>query len=301
MSIQITRVFQGMSWRIAACALAVLAHGAPSWGQEPAPSQAQTPGQHQPQSLSLDSQLQRIIDDPQAHDRPRYIFIGAALNTREPVFDADVHLAHGVLSERLGTAYRAVLLSNTDSPPAQGAWPLASVENLHRAITTLAEHRRAGDRYIVLLTTHGGPGILEVHQPRIYPGAVYLQSDQLAVWVNTLAPQPTWLVLSACYAGSHLPVLAEQGQRALLTMAAASADRPSFGCDPQGDYTWFTAAFVEALSTQSSVQEVWDTTKRLVSQRERSMKMRPSRPQWQVGADWKGWLSKPWVQMGGNR
>jgi hypothetical protein len=47
------------------------------------------------------------------------------------------------------------------------------------------------------------------------------------------------LVISACYSGGFLPALSDDNT---LIMAAAAADRQSFGCANENEYTYFGRA-----------------------------------------------------------
>lgn len=49
------------------------------------------------------------------------------------------------------------------------------------------------------------------------------------------------IVISACYSGSFIPALQDDNT---LIITASAADRTSFGCENEADYTYFGRAFL---------------------------------------------------------
>lgn len=235
---------------------------------------------------ALARQLAAITDDPAPAGARRVIFVGAALHSREDVFDRDIRATDETLRAVYGEAYRAVLLSNLRIAQAPRALPLASIDHLDDVVDALDRARRPGDRYIVLLSTHGGPGLLEVEQPARWRQSRLLTAAKLSSWVDQLGPNPTWLILSACFSGSHLEAL---HQTHVMAMAAAARDRPSFGCDDRAANTWFVHELLGAITTGRrqdpavSVATVWRRTVEGVMLREQTSRLRPSLPQMWTG------------------
>ncbi len=235
---------------------------------------------------SLRAQLDALHADPAAADSRRVIFIGAALNGREDVFDRDIRLFDTTLRGLYGSAARTVLLSNVRVFEGERSLPLATAEHLDQVFDALKAQRREGDRYVLLLTTHGMPGWLEVEHAARQPPSPPLRTAKLRSWLQQLSPQPTWLVISACFAGSHLGARA---QAHVITMAAAAAHRASFGCSNHERNTWFVEALVNALQAEpgpggGSFDALWQRATERISQREAQGRFQPSLPQWQSGA-----------------
>jgi hypothetical protein len=89
-------------------------------------------------------------------------------------------------------------------------------------------------------------------------------------------------VVSACYSGGFLPAL-ESPSRVVMT--AARADRPSFGCGPDSDITYFgRALLVDALNRTLDFRQAFELARRGVDARERREGFEPSEPQLAVGA-----------------
>jgi hypothetical protein len=245
---------------------------------------------------TLQQQLARLQDDGQPADAPRYIFVGAALHSREHVFDADIRLLDSRFAARFGPGYRSVLLSNQrllEKGPDRDL-PVASIDQLDEVMAFLSTHKRAGDRFILLLSSHGAPGWLEVEQPSLHRQPRLLSSNKISAWVDQLAPNKTWLLLSACYSGSHLRSLYQDH---LLTMTASSAERPSFGCANTETNTWFVHELAQSMAEAQTVQQLWQQTSQGIAQREARSKYLASEPQIRVGGDWKEAQFENWTHF----
>lgn len=65
-----------------------------------------------------------------------------------------------------------------------------------------------------------------------------------------------------------------------LIMTAARADRKSFGCSADSDFTYFSKALFDgALARRASIRQAFDIAKAQIEQRERNEKLEPSLPQ----------------------
>ncbi len=82
-------------------------------------------------------------------------------------------------------------------------------------------------------------------------------------------------------AGSFIPALAGP---TTLVIAAARADRASFGCEDQREWTYFgDAYFNHALRQETSFKRAFARAKGLVEQWEKAEKLVPSLPQMMGG------------------
>lgn len=243
---------------------------------------------------ALDRQIERLRTDPTDVEVPRYIFVAAALNSRQRVFDADVRLLDQTLAQHYGTAYRSLLLSNRRITEGDRDLPLASIDQLDEAFDALERLKRPQDRFIVLLTSHGSPGVLEVEQPALYRHPRLLSARKISALMDQLSPNRTWLMISACYSGSHLRQLFQDH---LLTMTASSAQRPSFGCSNESTNTWFVHELAQSLAATRTFDELWAQTRQRVGLREEQSKLLSSEPQWQLGSDWKEGSNESWSRF----
>ena len=85
------------------------------------------------------------------------------------------------------------------------------------------------------------------------------------------------LVISACYSGGFIPKL--QDDKTLI-ITAARADRVSFGCSEENDFTYFgRALFAEALQQTDDLQRAFKLAQASVAEREKADEFEPSEPQ----------------------
>ena len=85
------------------------------------------------------------------------------------------------------------------------------------------------------------------------------------------------VVISACFSGGFLPDL--KNERTLV-ITAARADRVSFGCSEDNDFTYFgKALFAEALNETDDLERAFERAKELVADREKTDGFEPSEPQ----------------------
>ena len=91
------------------------------------------------------------------------------------------------------------------------------------------------------------------------------------------------IVISACYSGGFIKPL-ENSKTLLIT--AARADRNSFGCGHDGQYTYFGEAFFESgLKQGMTLVEAFEQAKLLIKARENKEGFTHSLPQKKMGTE----------------
>lgn len=146
------------------------------------------------------------------------------------------------------------------------------------------------------MSTHGRPDVLSVNfGAQYYP---HVNARVLNQWLTDLRGKPTLLILSACHSGSFLPALSGPTR---VILAAAAADRSSFGCQFQSSNTYFVdALFNQPALADSSLEQLMMRAQVELDKKERAQKLSPpSLPQIAVGAAGKTWASQPlkdWVK-----
>ena len=89
------------------------------------------------------------------------------------------------------------------------------------------------------------------------------------------------VVVSACYSGGFLPAL--RGDTT-LSFSAARADRTSFGCGSDRDFTYFGEALLrDQLAKGADILPAIEGARVAVAARERQEKLTPSEPQMLLG------------------
>ena len=103
------------------------------------------------------------------------------------------------------------------------------------------------------------------------------------------------LLLSACYSGIFVPELADDNS---VIVTAASASRPSFGCTPGNDWTFFGDALVNnALRKSQPMSKAADEAIGLIALWEAKLGLQASNPQVSIGDDTAKWLAALESQM----
>jgi hypothetical protein len=151
---------------------------------------------------------------------------------------------------------------------------LATVAALRAAIPVLQVQPREG--CLVYATSHGTRAGLALTRD---PASDYrLRPSQLAQVVQAACGEaPTILILSGCYTGTFLRDPLRSPTRIILT--AAAADRPSFGCRPGAQYTYYDRCFLRAFTTAPTWQALHRAVARCVATAERRLGTPPSHPQ----------------------
>ncbi|HEX8556077.1 MAG TPA: C13 family peptidase, partial [Sphingomonas sp.] len=205
----------------------------------------------------------------------------------DPVFAREAREAARVLSRRYGAAGRTVVLAGADG---RGGDPLAmgSPHSLAAVLARVAERMDAREDVLVLFTTsHGAPiGIVyndgDEGYGAISPARLWTMLTQLGI-TNRL------LLISACYSGAFVPVLASDTS-AILT--ASAADKPSFGCQADNDWTFFGDALInQALRMPQPLATAAVQAQATIAGWERGAKLDPSLPQVSIGAGAARWLT----------
>jgi hypothetical protein len=210
------------------------------------------------QAQLLDRVLQEIL--PSSVDRSSLYFIGFAGFGREAVFKREVLAVQQLFDERFGTKGRSIALIN--HPSTTGVIPLATATNLDRVVQHLSglmDVRR--DTLFLFLTSHGDEGKFAVQMPGI--STRQLTPKGLKDMLDRVGVARRVIVVSACHAGSFIPALAGPTS---LVIAAARADRSSFGCEDRRRWTYFgDAYFNKALRTETSFRKAFERAKRLIA------------------------------------
>ncbi len=193
------------------------------------------------------------------------------------IFDREARRAAAVLARRSGGP--ALVLSNTPGQVVSGL--LASRRTMALAVSALGRRAQPGDTLIVYLTSHGGPDA-SIAMDAPYIEFAPLTADDLAKAMAAAGFRRRIVIVSACYAGSWLPTLANP---TTIVIAAAAADRTSFGCDDSRELTLFGEALTGALATPgASLASAFAVAKARIAAEERALKITPSLPQASIGS-----------------
>lgn len=171
--------------------------------------------------------------------------------------------------------------------------PMATRENLRRALLALGERSGEEDLLFIFLTSHGSETHeLSVRQPRL--DFRDLPADELARLLEPLSERYKVVVVSACYSGGFIPVLKDQRT---LVMTAARADRTSFGCAEDNDLTYFgRALFADAFAATDDLEAAFKHARERIKEQEQAEFLSASEPQiWAAPAvleRWRNWRAQ---------
>jgi hypothetical protein len=217
--------------------------------------------------------------EPSRPDHPELYAAVFSSFASQDVFKRESASVKALLDERFGTRGRSMLLLNHRSTIETE--PFATIGNLALALQGIGERMDPEkDVLLLFITTHGAPGRLAIEYPGL--GLRDLEPGILLQLLDDAGIKHRVLVISACYSGSFLPALQTPDT---LIMTASRADRTSFGCSNEREWTYFgDALFNRALRQTYSFTEAFAAAKSNVTQWEMAGKLEPSEPQIAVGA-----------------
>ena len=192
---------------------------------------------------------------------------------KQSVFLRESDYVSNMLASRFGAYGQIRLVNHRDHLSDR---PMATRENLRRAALTLAERSGPEDLLFIYLTSHGThEHELVLDQPRME--LADLPADELAAVLAPLKNRDKIIVISACYSGGFLPALKDNRT---LVMTASQADRVSFGCSEEADFTYFgDALFAQALNQTDDLEHAFKLAKATVAERELADNFEASEPQ----------------------
>jgi hypothetical protein len=217
-----------------------------------------------------------------ATDRPNIYAVAINPHGRQLLFSREAKTALQRFATNYGgTARGGILLSNSSSDMLQV--PLATQQNIAQVMGEIGRRTQASpnDVLMVYLTSHGGPNAaLESGLPGNIP-ILAISADSLASALADANVRRRVIVVSACFAGSWIPSLANDDT---IIITAAAADRTSFGCAEDRPLTYFGEAFLNGpLRRGASLATSFEAAKKTVAQWEQEQKFTLSLPQAYIG------------------
>jgi hypothetical protein len=240
------------------------------------------------QQRRLDAALTALA--PQTPGAPDAYVLTIALDS-DPVFAREAREAARVLGARYGAGGRTLTLAGPDGTRDDA--PHGSITALLLALDHLGDVMDASEDVLVLYTTSHGSDIgLAYH----YGDSGYgvLSPAKLKAALDEAGIRRRVLILSACYSGVFVPMLASPDS-AILTAAAST--RTSFGCVAENDWTFFGDALINrALRQPVALEDAARMAGRSVAEWETQARYLASLPQVSIGAEAARWL--PAIEAG---
>lgn len=234
------------------------------------------------QQRRLDAALAAL--SPQTPGVAEAFVLTIALDS-DPVFAREAREAARVLSARYGAAGRTLTLAGPDGTRDDA--PHGSITALLLALSHIGGTMDGAEDVLVLYTTSHGMDLgLAYH----YGDSGYgiLSPARLKAALEEAGIGRRVLILSACYSGVFVPVLASPDS-AILTAAAST--RTSFGCVAENDWTFFGDALINrALRQPVPLDAAAKMASRSVAEWETSARFLASLPQVSIGPEAARWL-----------
>ena len=208
--------------------------------------------------------LQKQFDQLQASapGAPRIYALYVAGDGRQEVFRREVAYVDSLFAQRFDTRGRSVSLVNSRS--STDKLPLATAHSIELALNALAgKMDRERDLLFVFLTSHGS----ETHELSLDMSRMALPdlpAAQLGTLLKATGIRNQVVVVSACYSGGFVPAL--QGERTWV-ITAARADRTSFGCADDNEFTYFgRALFKDSMASAATLTDAFEQARKLVGE-----------------------------------
>ena len=211
--------------------------------------------------------------------------VAVALDS-DPVFAREAREAGKVLARRYDAAGRTITLAGPDGRAA--GLPKGSLTSLTVTLARIAELMDPAEDVLVLYSTsHGAQVGLVYHDGDT--GFGILSPSRLGLTLGELKIKRRILLLSACYAGVFVPFL-RSPDTAIMT--AASADRTSFGCQAENDWTFFGDALINnALRKPQPLAAATAEARQSIAGWESGNGLEASQPQIVIGEGVGQWLT----------
>jgi hypothetical protein len=251
------------------------------WSME----QNRTPAWHLAQHQKLSGAIAKI--QPQRAGVVDAYVVVVGLDS-DPVFQKESTEVMKVLQRRFGAAGRSLLLVAGAGTGAADA-PQGSPANLATALAAIAAKMNVKEDVLIFYSTSHGDKKLGLVYRDGENGFGMIAPKRMKSLLDELGIERRVMLLSACYTGVFVPELESKDS---IIMTAASAYRPSFGCTPGNDWTFFGDALINnALRKPQPLSKAAEEATGLIALWEAKMSLQPSLPQVSIGEDSGKWLT----------
>jgi len=145
---------------------------------------------------------------------------------------------------------------------------------------------RNEDILFLFLTSHGSKekGVAFDFYPLHFE---QLDPERLKALLDEYGIKRRVVVVSACYSGQYVEGLKDENT---VVSSASAADKNSFGCSNDADFTYFGKAYFDALQQTYSFVDAFELAKPMIARRESEAHFGHSEPAMFVGESIKGAL-----------
>lgn len=203
----------------------------------------------------------------------------------DPVFAREAREAGRVLARRYGGEGRTLTLAGPDGE--RDDLPKGSIRSFLMGLARVAEIMDPDEDVLVLYTTSHGAKVGLINH---YGNSEYgiLSPAKMKETLEELGIKRRLLIISACYSGVFVPQLASEDS---VVLTAAAAQRTSFGCEPDNEWTFYGDALINReLRKPQSLAEATKAATRTVAEWELRRRLLSSLPQTSIGSKASIWL-----------
>ncbi len=225
------------------------------------------------QQTELNKKLDSVhVSDPNKTEL--YSLVIAAYGTQE-VFRRESKFIESKLVEQYQNTATSIYLTNSQRSLDEN--PLATLRGIKDSILQLSKKMdKENDIFFLYITSHGSKDKkISLSHKGLELGDI--DSKWLGEILKNSGIKHKVIVLSACYSGGFIDDLKDD---ASIIITSASADRTSFGCADDNQFTYFGRAyFKESLTPKTDFVSAFYKAKDLVDKWEKAEKEKPSNPQ----------------------
>ncbi len=214
-------------------------------------------------------------------------FVVVAGIDADPVFGREAAQTAKVLERRYGARGRTITLA-AGNGAGKAAAAHGSPANLWAVLAGVAAKMNLEEDVLILYTTsHGDKNVGIVYKDG-EKGFGMISPRHMRKMLKGLGIQRKMVMISACFSGSFIPALLDDNS---VVITAASPVRPSFGCNPGNDWTFFGDALINnSMREGLPLNATKDIAFRKISEWELGHGLTPSEPQYYAGSSAKAWL-----------
>jgi len=214
-------------------------------------------------------------------------FIGFGSDAYQDVFMKEIGHVQRFMDQQLGTTERSIALIN--NVQTIDTIPLASSSNLNYSLNHIGKKmNREEDVVFLYLTSHGS----QEHDLSVNMWQLSLNNlrpEDIREYLDSAKIRWRIILVSACYSGGFIEPLIDDYT---LVLTAAAADKTSFGCSNENEFTYFgEALFKQAPKGSYQFLESFKRAIAEIQARELKEELPPSNPQLFIGKQMKTKLS----------
>lgn len=206
-------------------------------------------------------------------------FVGFGSDAAQDVFMKEVDHVQRAMNKSLGASGRSVTLIN--NLKTIDSIPLASASNLRIALNHVGSKMNHEEDVVFLyLTSHGS--INHELSVNMWPLELNdVRPEDIKAYLDDAGIRWRIILISACYSGGFIDALQDEHS---LILTAAAADKASFGCAHENEYTYFGEALFRSIEDRpyQFIKNFSEAIEK-IRQRELSENLIPSEPQLFVG------------------